>query len=114
MNTCTRIGTILLAALLLLSWGCGGSAQPTPKEGVVYLDPNAPAAPQAQSTDAPAPQAEAAPAVAAATEPPASEPSCVASSAIARVGAPEQMASAATMATSSRPRTMGIPSKRLT
>ena len=67
MNTCTRIGTILLAALLLLLWGCGGSAQPTPKEGVVYLDPNAPAAPQAQSTDAPAPQAEAAPAVAAAT-----------------------------------------------
>ena len=73
MNTCTRIGTILLAALLLLLWGCGGSAQPTPKEGVVYLDPNAPATPQAQSTDAPAPQAEAAPAVAAATEPPASE-----------------------------------------
>ena len=71
MNTSMRIGTILLAALLLLLWFCGGSAQPAQKPGVVYLDPNAPAAPQ--STAEPAPQAEAAPAVAAATEPPASE-----------------------------------------
>ena len=74
MNTCTRIGTILLAALLLLLWGCGGSAQPTPKEGVVYLDPNAPAAPQAQSTDAPAPQAEAVPEATGAELPSAEEP----------------------------------------
>ena len=68
-----RIGAVLLAVLLLVLTGCGGSAQPTQKEGVVYLDPNAPAAAKTQSTAAPAPQAEAAPAVAAATEPPASE-----------------------------------------
>ena len=49
-----RMGIILLAALLLALLGCGGQAQPAEKPGVVYLDPNAPAAPKA--TDAPAPQ----------------------------------------------------------
>ena len=59
MNTRTRIGAALLAALLLALMGCGGTAQPAEKPGVVYLDPNAPAA--AQSTAAPAPQGEKAP-----------------------------------------------------
>ncbi len=59
MNTRTRIGAVLLAALLLALAGCGGPAQPVEKPGVVYLDPNAPAA--AQSTAAPAPQTEAVP-----------------------------------------------------
>ena len=59
MNTRTRIGAALLAALLLALMGCGGTAQPAEKPGVVYLDPNAPAA--AQSTAAPAPQGESAP-----------------------------------------------------
>ena len=72
MNTRMRIGAVLLAALLLVLTGCGGSAQPTQKEGVVYLDPNAPAAAKTQSTAAPASQAEAAPDQAG-TEPPASE-----------------------------------------
>ena len=61
MNTRMRIGAVLLAALLLVLTGCGGSAQPTQKEGVVYLDPNAPAAAKPQSTAAPAPQGESAP-----------------------------------------------------
>ena len=59
MNTRTRTGAALLAALLLALMGCGGTAQPAEKPGVVYLDPNAPAA--AQSTAAPAPQGESAP-----------------------------------------------------
>ena len=59
MNTRTRIGAALLAALLLALMGCGGTAQPAEKPGVVYLDPNAPAS--AQSTAAPAPQGESAP-----------------------------------------------------
>lgn len=72
MNTRMRIGAVLLAALLLVLTGCGGSAQPTQKEGVVYLDPNAPAAAKTQSTAAPASQAEAAPDQPG-TEPPAAE-----------------------------------------
>ena len=59
MNTRTRIGAALLAALLLALMGCGGTARPAEKPGVVYLDPNAPAA--AQSTAAPAPQGKKAP-----------------------------------------------------
>ena len=59
MNTRTRTGAALLAALLLALMGCGGTAQPAEKPGVVYLDPNAPAA--VQSTAAPAPQGESAP-----------------------------------------------------
>ena len=59
MNTRTRTGAALLAALLLALMGCGGTAQPAEKPGVVYLDPNAPAA--AQSTAMPAPQGEKAP-----------------------------------------------------
>ena len=59
MNTRTRTGAALLAALLLALMGCGGTAQPAEKPGVVYLDPNAPAA--ARSTAAPAPQGESAP-----------------------------------------------------
>ncbi len=72
MNTRMRIGAVLLAALLLVLTGCGGSAQPTQKEGVVYLDPNAPAAAKTQSTAAPASQGEAAPDQPG-TEPPAAE-----------------------------------------
>ena len=60
-----------MAATTVLT-GCGGSAQPTQKEGVVYLDPNAPAAAKTQSTAAPASQAEAAPDQPG-TEPPAAE-----------------------------------------
>ena len=76
MNTRMRIGTILLAALLLALTGCGGQAQPAEKPGVVYLDPNAPAA---KATDGPAPQQTEAPAAAkpeqpAATETAAAEP----------------------------------------
>ncbi len=70
MNTRMRIGAVLLAALLLALMGCGGTAQPAQKEGVVYLDPNAPAS--SQSTAAPASQAEAAPDQPG-TEPPAAE-----------------------------------------
>ncbi len=62
MNTRMRIGTILLAALLLALTGCGEQAQPAEKPGVVYLDPNAPAA--AKATDGPAPQQTEAPAAA--------------------------------------------------
>ena len=55
MNTRTRIAAILFAALLALM-GCGGkeAAQPTPKPGVVYLDPNATPVP----TATPAPKTE--------------------------------------------------------
>ena len=38
MNTRTRTGAALLAALLLALMGCGGTAQPAEKPGVVYLD----------------------------------------------------------------------------
>lgn len=57
-----RRGFILcICALTLLAlMGCGGAAQPVQKEGVVYLDPNAPRS--SQSTAAPAAENTAAPA----------------------------------------------------